>query len=199
MIKINLATRKQASLTSSAKTGLNLDVGSQLKDPIIRRTLLAVVVCFGSYLLLQDHQEKLLLEASSEVEALQAETARLKTEIAKLQEYETLKKSLSDDEQVIRTKLDVLRKLVAERTIPPKLLITLSESQTEDSWITAFKAADDEVLVSGAAVDFNRISDIIRRLSESSYLQDVTLKDSEQQVDRGSTVAFFELSAKRRK
>ncbi|OFZ18407.1 MAG: hypothetical protein A2X94_15055 [Bdellovibrionales bacterium GWB1_55_8] len=201
MIKINLATRKQAALSSGTKGGRNIevDVGGLIRDPVIRRTALALIVAVIGSVILDDQTQQLMDAANAKAETLNAETVRLTADAAKLQEYEALKKQLEEDELIIRTKLNVLTKLAAERGAPPKLLTALSEAMPEDAWISALKILDNDVTIAGGSADFNRISDLIQRLGESTYFQDVMLTDSEQKLDRGVNVAFFNLSAKRRK
>ena len=199
MIKINLATRKQATaLNSGGGAKLNVDFVSLLQDSIVRNFILMVVVLFGANYLVSDYQDELLQTAKAKVERLQGETVRLRKENEKLKDYESLKNALTADEQAVRTKLDVLRKLVSDRSVPPKVLITLAEAMTESTWITAFKMEETKIEIAGGAADFSQISDVIRRLTESTYFEDVTLKDSEQKSVGNTVVATFKLAAKRR-
>lgn len=211
MIKINLALRKQpVGGTTAGKTGSfgAMDLSSlksikfdaaALKSFPLQKLVLPVIVAVLANFTLQGHKESEVKAVQSEIDAVSAEKPKLQAEANKLKQYEDLKKSLEGDEFTIRTKIDTIRKLIADRSTPPKILLALASTVTEEVWISGFKVQDGSVLLQGYSYGFGPISDFMKNLSESAYFTDLKLNKTEQVKEQGfGEVASFELDAKRR-
>lgn len=210
MIKINLLKRK-SSQRSALSSGGALSAGAvtdQLKDlfskisPEIQSTLYTLVIyaVIGgvAHYFLEDRKQKDLTTTKADIQKLKNEISLLDSEIAKTKGYEKVKKELEDDERAIKTKIETIQKLVDERTAPPKMLMTLSQSTPKDVWIDDFSVKDSEVRIKGSSLGLTVVSDFMKSLEETVYFKDVTLKNSKQQREKGVEVANFDLELKRR-
>lgn len=204
MIKINLAKKKQATGMQSASNptmrrasageGLQL-----LKDPKIRQILLLVVGLGGAYWTVEEYKNDELLKADAAIQAATQKSNQLKAEAAKSKGFEDLKKSLESDELAIRTKIETIQKLVAERQVLPKAMQSLATLIPQDVWLTDFKAVSEEFTFKGYSLGYNQVSDFMKSLGESAYFTDLRMASSQSARDEtGSEVAQFELGAKRR-
>ena len=215
MIKINLALRKQpvgggggvaktgsmASLGSfdlSSLKGLKIDTEA-LKDLPLRKVALPLIIGALASFTLDNYRDSELKALDAQMEVLAAEKPKLEAEANKIKQYEGVKKDLEADEFTIRTKIETIRKLVAGRTVPPKLLLALASTMPEEVWISGFKMASSSVTLQGFSYGFGPISDFMKNMSESAYFTDLKLNRTEQVREQGiGEVATFELDAKRR-
>lgn len=214
MIKINLALKKQAAASSEGKgSKLSLDTLSGLikgkidlnsvRDFVeglpLRKYASMLAVAIVATSLLNWREEKVQERWIEAIDKLKAEQTQLKLALAKTKGFEDIKKSLDADDAMIRTKINVIQKLIADRQTPPKLLLSLSAGIPSEVWLSNFKFAPDGVNLKGYSLGFNQISDFMKNLGENAYFTDLKLQSTQQgKDDTGLTVAIFELSAKRR-
>ncbi len=207
MIKINLATKKQSQAASpeSKSAGLSmpkLDAGAfgeLLKTPKIRQLALFVVAGFALSFVLQSYKQEELNKLDVEMQRLTGEQGKLKAEVAKTAGYEQIKKTLEEDELAIRTKIDTIQKLLADRSNLPRMMLNMSQVIPKEVWLTEFRVQSDDVSMKGYSLGYNQISDFMKNLSESAYLSDLKLGSTQASRDEtGSEVAQFELDAKKR-
>jgi hypothetical protein len=121
VIKINLALKKQTTVTA-AKEGrggatnllgnIRLD---QIKELPLRRILIPVVVGYVASLSLDGYKEDRLNEVEQALAKQKAEESKTQAELSKVKSYESLKNNLDGDELLIKTKLDVVKKLMDNR------------------------------------------------------------------------------------
>lgn len=206
MIKINLASKKQAVLTSevskgSGKAGLGgLDkFTDQLKEMDLRKWVLSIVVGVVATYTLQGYESDALKELDDASAKLFAEQVKIKTEIGKTKGYEDQKKALEADELMIRTKVDTVQKLILDRQLSPKILLAISSGIPSDVWLNEVVIGEEELHLKGSSLGYNQISDFMKSLNETALLSDVRLVTTEQQKDvAGLEVASFEVVAKKR-
>jgi hypothetical protein len=206
MIKINLASRKQSSINAAEvsvgggpkPSKLNIDL-SAVKDLPLRKAIMPIVVGAVASYMLDGYKADELAKADIALAKIAEERGRLQAEVAKTRGYEELKKAIERDESIIRTKIDTIRLLIADRATPPKLLLSLAQAVPSELWLSEFEIEKGEVTFKGGALGFNQISDFMKSLGENIYFADVELKNSEQVKETsGQEVATFELRAKRR-
>ncbi|MGK5084961.1 PilN domain-containing protein [Bdellovibrionota bacterium FG-1] len=210
MIKINLALKKQSTSVagdsrSAAPGGGGMLAGMRdvkfdgLKDLPIRKLALMVIVGFGATYLLDDFKATEIKIVEDQLVKARDEQSKLTAELTRTKGYEDIKKTLDADELMLRTKIDTIQKLLADRQNPPKMMMTLATTIPQDVWLKGLKIKDREVSLQGASIGFNSISDFMKGLNESAYFSDVQLKGTQQERDElGSDIAGFELVAKRR-
>ena len=206
MIKVNLAHRKQAAGVADFKEkpasagfsfkGVDLEI---LKAPEIRKFALAIVVAIMASYVLDGVKQDQIDKVSQRMEKANADNAKAKADLAKTTGFEGLKKQIDADEDLIRTKLSTIQKLVADRQMPPKMLMSFSGSIPKDVWITEFEVVQGIIKIRGAALSYESISDFLKALTENDLLTDVKLGNSEKAKDPiAGEVDTFEMEAKRK-
>jgi Tfp pilus assembly protein PilN len=204
MIKINLAKRKQSLLVGEGqKTKMGAGLGrikmDQLKELPIRKLGMAALVALIASYSLDNYKETRLLEGEAVVVKLQGEVEKIQNELKKFSDFEAIKKSVDADEATIKTKLDVIEKLVQDRSDTAKLLLTLSTTIQNEVWLTELAIMKADVTIKGAALDLNQISDFMRNLKQNAFFTAVDLSNTQQESsDLGMEFASFELKGKRR-
>jgi Tfp pilus assembly protein PilN len=217
MIKINLASKKQAVVAQGAgiaapkRAGfdfkkIDLDTIRDnlsfefLKDPQTRKLLLVVVVSIMCYFALDTYETEQVKKQDDILVQINADNLKLSAELAKTKGYEAIKLEIDTDEKILKTKLDTIKTLIAERQVPPKLLLALSNDIPSETWLSEFAIVDKDLRLKGSATGYGQITDFMKMLGESEYLTDVKLVNSKQEKDpsNGMDLASFELSAKRK-
>ncbi|OFZ71792.1 MAG: hypothetical protein A3K03_04205 [Bdellovibrionales bacterium RIFOXYD1_FULL_44_7] len=209
MIRINLATRKQVAsgdrqqkadgILGSLFGGSKADLNDKLKELPLRKILLMILVGGLASYLADDFMAQKLSEVDSSIKKLTVDQSRLQAELKKTEGYEELKKQLDADEFVLKTKIETIDKLVADRQIAPRLLLALASSIPQDVWLSSLVVQQQEIALTGASLGFNQISDFMKVLNENAFFSELNLRKTEQGKDEfGSVIATFELMAKRR-
>ena len=88
----------------------------------------------------------------------------MKQALAKTAGYEAQKKQFDADEELIKTKLATIQKLMADRAEPPKLLMSFSGSIPKDVWFQEFDMNSSEVKIKGASLGFDPVTDFMKAL-----------------------------------
>ena len=217
MIKINLATRKHSNVAVSEEAGgggrtlsdifggmfsgankASVDIDG-LRELPLRKIALMVLVGFGAGYLLDEHKTEQLQNLEPLVLKAQTENKRLMEEAARTRNYKQLKVQLDADEFVLRKKIETIDKLMADRQVPPKMLLSLSTAIPSDVWLTDFRIDGPNVSFAGGSNGFAQISDFMKNLNENVYFTGINLEKTEQAPDsRSASTAIFELKAKRR-
>jgi len=203
VIKINLALRKSAS---SAVTGSEATRGTLTKIPSVdvsglpvKQVVFALVVYFGADDYFGQAKQSLLNELGTQQQTQEAKRADLQKALSKFKQYEDLKKALDADQKLVSNKLETILKLNSTRGSDVKTLQLISRAIPTEVWLANLTFSKTELVFKGSALDFNLVSDFMKKLSDSDQLADVQLENStEGRDDRGSSVATFDLKAKRK-
>lgn len=213
MIKINLATKKQASYAagSSKVTGLSglkgktgagfgkIDWDEIKALPLLKVILsIAVIVLVNVYF--EDEKKTKLDLWGREIAKLDNQQKKLNSDLEQTRGYEKIREQLIQDEFIIRAKIDTINKLVQNRMDMANMLLALSDSIPKEAWLEEFQVNTTDINFKGLAVDYDNISDFMKRLGGSSYFTSLELKTSAQGRDKtNKTVTLFEIAAKQRK
>lgn len=205
MIKINLAERKRSSTSAEGGAGLSLDV-NQLKEKFaslgelpLKKYALTLACGFLATYALDFYKSDQIKQLDDELSKLEAEKPKLLSEAGKIRSLEEVKKAMEADEFVIRTKLETIKRLVADRGSTGKILTELTKVMPADLWVTQFDLKGGNVNVKGFSLDFTRISDFMKLLSESSIFADPNLNDTQMaRDDQNREVASFSIQARKR-
>lgn len=207
MIKINLLPKALNSKAGTGQIASIQDVVDQVRDALggnfrdspLRKLLLPVIVVIVANSLDTDQRTKELAKADAQLQVVSAEATTLRQSVAKTKSLETLKTQLEADEKEIRTKLEVIHKLIDDRANPPKMMLSLSNSLPAELWLSEINIGKTQVVFRGGSVGFNPISDFMKALGDNEFFKDVELKGSEQQQDsKGLNLATFEVNAELR-
>jgi Tfp pilus assembly protein PilN len=228
MIKINLATRKQSSIgAASGASGLaglfgggnsgggpiagggtksfvnlrfdqlNLD---QFRELPLAKVGLALVVVIGAYFVEASIKASEMAKVEESIVAVKQAEAELLRQLETYKGSDQIKKSLDADETMIRTKIQVIRKLIQDRQVPPKLLLALSNGLPQDVWISKFEVSELGIKIDGMSLGgLNPVADFIKNLGESTHFTDLKLVGSKKGKDSlNLETDDFQLTARRR-
>lgn len=176
---------------------------SRLKGPDATRKMGTVLliylgVSYFAYDYLEGIKVTKLAEAQVEVDALNKEIGDLDKEIGKRKTFESLKRQLEADEKSVRTKIEVVKKLLDERPTISKLLLALSQATPKDVWISSFQWQDTNITINGSSIGTVVVTDFMQNLEETIFFKELKMKKIGQVKDKGLDIATFELEAKKK-
>lgn len=223
MIKINLA-RKRKTGTSGGATGLtsitgkidlkNLDLrhifdtlrrgGSgdkkfDLNGPI-PKAIISIALCYFVEDTIVGYKQDELKKYDKAIAAVEKDKSGLQARMAKMKGYEAIKKQLEDDEKAIRTKIEIVKRLLENRNVPAKMLMQIAQSIPEELWLTTLKVNESEARFAGATPGYNQVSDFIKSLNGTAQFTEIGLSGIRESTTATKDQRFqsFELTAKRR-
>lgn len=223
MIKINLAARKGPTLSAGTGTGtqgtgatgsgtlagfslnnlrdlrFDADTLGRLKElPLKRIGAIVATVMIANYLVSSFEADE-IAKVNLELERLRTAQKGLKAELDKTKGFEAIKVSLENDERTMKTKIDVIQRLLVDRQKPPKVLLGLSNIIPPDVWLSSFNLTATDVKLQGFAMTNLQVPEFQKNLGESADFKDVTLINQSIYKDTtGLDIVHFELEAKRR-
>ncbi|MBI3558148.1 MAG: PilN domain-containing protein [Deltaproteobacteria bacterium] len=217
MIRINLAKKQSKGGAGGGLDLKNLNLASlmatlrgggdgegkkfDINGPI-PKTMVAFALCYFVNDYLEGVKTDELKKIDVEIAAVEKERNAIVAKLAKIKGFEPLKKSLEDDERALRLKLDVVQKLLEDRSGPAKMLMQITQSIPEEVWLTNLAVTEDAVKLGGATPGYNQVSDFIKALNSTSQFSDITLSGIQEGTNLGENgqqkVQNFDLNAKRR-
>lgn len=203
MIKINLASRKRsAGVEGKTRSSLFSRGGaSNIAQSLpVRSLIIYTVMGLAIQYFVSDAINSETATLQAEVDKFQKEQGALNNDISKLAGAEQIKKAIENDEKQIRLKMETIQKLLDARTLPPKIMLSLSQIIPKDVWLTSFTLKGGDASFRGSSLGIASVSDFMRALETSEYFKEVSLKNSRQEKRNNTEVevATFELEAKRR-
>lgn len=177
MLKINLALKKQAlDVEEGGKTSLQVaDFLEVIKDPDIRKFATALVVCYASVYVTDKLKADDLKEVQTKIDAIETQKNEAEKRLSEIKKFEQLKNKLSADEETIREKLGVIRKVSENRDLPAKILKEIAQTIPSNAWITSLESASHLLKIKGGAIDPMQVSEFMKSLNSSAYFTDVKL------------------------
>lgn len=215
MIRINLAkkTGKQAAggfkfdfkalniaaFLASLKGGDSEEKKFNINGPI-PKAIMAIMVCYYVDGTLAEYRAEELKKVDAQIAAVEKEKTAIQAKLAKIKGFEPIKKQLEDDEKAIRTKLEVVNKLLEDRNAPSKMMLQVAQSIPDEVWLTEFSIKDDKVKLAGQTPGYNQVSDFIRSLNGTSQFTDIKLSGIQENSQASAQrIQTFDLTAMRRK
>jgi Tfp pilus assembly protein PilN len=215
MIKINLAKRKQSSSLLPKGTSLTMAkvdfkklnsvkidaaslkgvFGALLAGPRVVMLVLGVVGWFA----VTAYEAEQIRAVEAQIAEAENDKVALQAKVSKQKDLETIKKTLESDEQIIKTKINAVKLLLADRGGATRLLFALTSSMPKEVWISDFSIKDGKIFIKGNSFKFEVISDFMKSLGEHDIFKDLNLKNTRVvKDDSGAEFPEFELELKRK-
>lgn len=180
MIRINLATKKRA-LNAATGRGLDLKFDSsqlaglwaQLRELPLKKLGFAFGVCIAATIIMDGYKDDLVKAEQAEYEKVASQKPKLEAESNKMKGLQELQKSMESDEKRIRTKLDTIKKLVADRSAAALVLEELAKITPTNVWLSEFNMKGNELSFKGSSQDFGNISDFTRNIQSSAMFSEM--------------------------
>ena len=175
MIKINLLPFRAARKKENVRRQISV-------------FLLSLVLIFVALFLVQ-------IMLRNRINRLNTQIKDAKIEIEKyakiVEEIETIKKNIS----VLDTKIDVIKKLEANRLEPVKLHDAMTQLIVANRmWFTDFSSSGSDVVVKGIALDNKTVADFMIRLENSKIFSAVNLDTINQQTIQNIDMKSFSIT-----
>jgi type IV pilus assembly protein PilN len=186
MIRINLlATDREKQPRKAAALGFDIGQKVTLVCSVI---LLAAALGVGWWWWMLDRESARLTD---EIAAAERETARLKTILTQVQQFERQK-------QQLQQRVSLIEELRKGQSGPVHLIDELSRSMPEMLWLTALSQDGGEITIDGRCTTLTALSDFVGNLEKSGYFRKpVEILDSqvEQVTAASSELIKFTLKA----
>ncbi len=206
MIKVNLASRKQAGFSGGAGEGTSANPFTMIKNvsaeelkefPLVGIGL-ALAVYFGGTWYLNSYKEEKIAEVNVKIRGVESEISAINAELASSKGFEQQKKSLETDEFTIKTKIEIIEKLVSGRKDSLKLMKNLSELLPSKLWLSTFNLNSTDISVTGRAADFTDVNEFAQKMQETSFYAEVENPQLEKKPEGKSEIVEFTIKAKRK-
>jgi hypothetical protein len=205
MIKINLATGKQSNIiaqkgTQASSFGIikNIDF-EEFKELPLRKVLPPILIAIIANYSLENYKTTKTEELDLQINQIRSSHDLINTDLKKSITYDELKKSLTKDETLIKNKIKIIHELLSGRSFVYDLLVSISKSIPENVWLSELTLNGKDLTLKGQAVDLSQISDFMKNMNENALLEGITLKNTQQSINKISKIeASFEMTAKRR-
>jgi type IV pilus assembly protein PilN len=185
MIRINLlATDRSAQPRKAA--GLAFDIGQKV-TLVCSLILLAAALGVGWWWWMLDRESARL---TNEIAAAERETARLKTILSQVAQFEAQK-------QQLQQRVTLIEELRKGQAGPVHLIDQLSRSMPEMLWLTSLSQDGGEVTVDGRCTTLTALSDFVGNLEKSGYFRrPVEILDSQVETVAGSKSELIKFQLK---
>lgn len=187
MIRINLLGQPQERQRSKRRTAAVTTEGGQ--KIAVACSLILVLAALGVgwwYWSLYQQGTKL----AEDITAAEQETARLRTLIVQVQDFEARKAQLQQ-------RVSLIEQLRKGQSGPVRMLDELSRSLPEMLWLTALEQKGTEVLIDGQCTSLTALSDFVDNLSRSGWFRrPVEIVDSQVERVAGGTAELTRFTVK---
>ena len=126
---------------------------------------------------------------TEDIQAKEAEVARLEKIIGEVNQYESQK-------QKLLAQLKVIEELEKGKSGPVKVLDALASGIPKRVWIESMDEKDGRVTMTGFGLEMADISEFLKSLEKSPHFTEVQLKFTESKPQKGLQSFFFTLTAK---
>ena len=133
----------------------------------------------GAFLLLLAVMAGVAYSQAQRIIGLQAETTRLNEEKSKYQAVIAQIEKLKRDQEVIETKLAVIKGLKSASQLPARVLDEIANLTPPDRiWLTSYDYTDTMLTLAGTALDNATIAEYMDRIGKSDFFTGAELKNS---------------------
>lgn len=186
MIRINLLAADREKQPRKAAS-LGFDIGQKV-TLVCSLILVATALGVGWWWWMLDRESARL---TSDIAAAERETARLKTILTQVAQFESQK-------QQLQQRVSLIEELRKGQTGPVHLVDQLSRAMPEMLWLTSLSQDGGEITVDGRCTTLTALSDFVSNLERSGYFRrPVEILDSQVEQVTGSSAELikFQLRA----
>ena len=186
MIRINLLAADREKQPRKAAS-LGFDIGQKV-TLVCSLILVATALGIGWWWWMLDRESARL---TSDIAAAERETARLKTILTQVAQFESQK-------QQLQQRVSLIEELRKGQAGPVHLVDQLSRAMPEMLWLTSLSQDGGEITVDGRCTTLTALSDFVSNLERSGYFRrPVEILDSQVEQVTGSSAELikFQLRA----
>jgi type IV pilus assembly protein PilN len=186
MIRINLLASEREKQPRKA-AGLGFDLGQKV-TLVCSLILLATALGVGWWWWMLDRESARL---TSEIASAERETARLKTILTQVAQFDKQKQQLQD-------RVTLIEQLRKGQGAPVHMIDELSKAMPDMLWLTELKQDGGDLTIDGRCTNLTALSDFVGNLERSGYFRrPVEILDSkvEQSTTPTSELIKFTLKA----
>ncbi len=159
---------------------------------------ISIAVAVLPYLIVGEYERVVTRNFQRKMTEIDKEVAVVKAEIQDLTPFKQELESYEAQKKQVSSRLEVVRRLVDQRSTPVATLDSVSQSLPEAVWIESlsFEGSDGaakKLSVRGRSLSNEDISDYVDRLSQSSYLKNVRINGVEAGQMLGQDIKSFNL------
>jgi hypothetical protein len=198
MIKINLATKKQAVYAAAdQKKSLFAasDSNKSMMFTLFPRLILPALIAMGANFGFDYWAESRNTDLQAEIAGLEEEKRKLAGSLKNFAGFEAKKAELNGMLDLFGSKVSVFDSLVKSRDSTLRALVVISKSCPKDVWMSSIRLGEKNVEIKGKSIDIGLVSDVMEKMTTSQIFKDVQLKSSV--LEENNDSAVFELSAGR--
>lgn len=185
MIRINLLAADREKQPRKAAS-LGFDIGQKV-TLVCSLILVATALGVGWWWWMLDRESARL---TSEIAAAERETARLKTILTQVAQFESQK-------QQLQQRVSLIEELRKGQTGPVHLVDQLSRAMPEMLWLTSLSQDGGEITVDGRCTTLTALSDFVSNLERSGYFRrPVEILDSQVEPVTGSSAELIKFQLK---
>lgn len=185
MIRINLLAADREKQPRKAAS-LGFDIGQKV-TLVCSLILVATALGVGWWWWMLDRESARL---TSEIAAAERETARLKTILTQVAQFESQK-------QQLQQRVSLIEELRKGQAGPVHLVDQLSRAMPEMLWLTSLSQDGGEVTVDGRCTTLTALSDFVGNLERSGYFRrPVEILDSQVEQVTGSSAELIKFQLK---
>ena len=185
MIRINLLAAEREKQPRKAAS-LGFDIGQKV-TLVCSLILVATALGVGWWWWMLDRESARL---TSEIASAERETARLKTILTQVAQFESQK-------QQLQQRVSLIEELRKGQAGPVHLVDQLSRAMPEMLWLTSLSQDGGEITVDGRCTTLTALSDFVSNLERSGYFRrPVEILDSQVEQVTGSSAELIKFQLK---
>jgi len=181
MIEINLLEQKKPFK-------MPVVLGVDLATINYKLLLLAIVINYVPDMLIYPKWEEGVTEINQEIEALNANYAKLQAEVKGNESVKKQLEAFNGQVSKLKERSEQVDKIIKQRTNPNKLYERIARNIPDDMWLTDITVQPDKkIAINGMSTSYKSIGNFIILLNESLFFgKSLTLADSKTENDPDS-------------
>lgn len=209
MIRINLGKGAYEEKSELSKKLAGLHVPPKVLNRIQKLTadigvivtiVVAVAISLLFPLVAKQYRLQMIADHDARMKQMSDKLVAANNEISKYNHYKAELESYNNQKTLVTNRLGVVKQLLDQRGTPVNVLDTVGQSLPARSWYSSIElqlSGDTPSLaLAGASYSNEEVSDLVEKLGESVYLNDVSLDEVSTRVEDKVEVRTFIITAK---